>query len=118
MTDEQGTALATKNGALKGAAVSAAVAAAVYGLRRALAANEGLSLHAHDEHDERDTRRENGGSRSGSLVITALESASDHVLPLAEAQRRKPADGPPRTHPSWFASCSRASSTRSEPPPS
>jgi hypothetical protein len=66
-----------ENGALKGAAVSAAVAAAVYGLRKAAtAANE------RDQHEQSD---ESGLARSGSLVITALESASDHVLPLAEA---------------------------------
>ena len=75
MTDEQETALATKDGALKGAAVSAAVAAAVYGLRKATAAA------TEREHEQ----SENGLARSGSLVITALESASDHVLPLAEA---------------------------------
>jgi hypothetical protein len=77
VTDEQETALATKDGALKGAAVSAAVAAAVYGLRKAAAAA--------NERDQQEQSDENGLARSGSLVITALESASDHVLPLAEA---------------------------------
>ena len=76
MTDEQETALATKDGALKGAALSAAVAAAVYGLRKAAAA-----ANEREEHEQ----SENGLGRSGSLMITALESASDHVLPLAEA---------------------------------
>ena len=66
MTDEQtGGALATKEGALTGAAVSAAVAAAVYGLRKA--------------------RNENGRLRSIALTLTALESAPDALLPLAEA---------------------------------
>lgn len=66
MADEQtGGALAKKDGALAGAAVSAAVAAAVYGLRKA--------------------HTENGRPRSVSLVMSALESASDSLLPLAEA---------------------------------
>ena len=66
MTDEQtGGALVKKDGALAGAAVSAAVAAAVYGLRKS---------HA-----------ENGRPRSLALVMSALESASDSLLPLAEA---------------------------------
>jgi hypothetical protein len=77
VTDEQETALATKDGALKGAAVSAAVAAAVYGLRKAVAAQT--------ERDEEETSGKNGHTRSGPLLITALESASDHILPLAEA---------------------------------
>ena len=65
MTDEHsGGALAKKEGALAGAAVSAAVAAAVYGLRKA---------------------REDGRPRSVSLALTALESAPDSLLPLAEA---------------------------------
>ena len=77
MTDEHEIALATKDGALKGAAVSAAIGVAVYGLRKALAErDEGLSLPLSDK---------NGRSRSGSLVVTAVESASDHLLPLAEA---------------------------------
>jgi len=68
MPDEQGAALATKDDVLKGAAASAAVGVAVYGLRKAL--TEG---------------GENGRRRSGSVLITALESASDSILPLAEA---------------------------------
>jgi len=68
MPDEQGGALATKDDVLKGAAASAAVGVAVYGLPKALA--EG---------------GENGRRRSGSVLITALESASDSILPLAEA---------------------------------
>ena len=65
MTDEHsGGALAKKEGALAGAAVSAAVAAAVYGLRKA---------------------HENGRPRGVSLVLTALDSAPDSLLPLAEA---------------------------------
>lgn len=86
MADEQtGGALAKKDGALAGAAVSAAVAAAVYGLRKALAGSEGLSLHRSDGKDNEEAHSENGRPRNGSLVITALESASDSVLPLAEA---------------------------------
>jgi hypothetical protein len=66
LTDEHsGGALAKKEGALAGAAVSAAVAAAVYGLRKA--------------------RNENGRLRNIALAMTALESASDSLLPLAEA---------------------------------
>jgi hypothetical protein len=66
LTDEHsGGALAKKEGALAGAAVSAAVAAALYGLRKA--------------------HNENGRLRSIALAMTALESASDSLLPLAEA---------------------------------
>jgi hypothetical protein len=64
--EQTGGALSKKDGALAGAAVSAAVAAAaVYGLRKA--------------------HSENGRPRSIALVMTALESASDSLLPLAEA---------------------------------
>jgi hypothetical protein len=66
MADRQVGQLAKKEGVLAAAAVSAAVAAAVYGLRKAYA--------------------ENGRLHSGSsLVVAALESASDSILPLAEA---------------------------------
>ena len=65
MADEQAGPLAKKDPVLAGAAVAAAVAAAVYGLR-----------NAHGE---------NGRLRGGSLVRAALESASDSILPLAEA---------------------------------
>ena len=65
MADNQAGPLAKKDEVLAGAAVSAAVAAVVYGLRKAQA--------------------ENGRLRRGSsLVIAALESASDSILPLAE----------------------------------
>lgn len=66
MGDEQGGALAKKDDVLKGAAVSAAVGAAVYGLRKALAGSG-----------------ENGRPRT--VLITAVQSASDSILPLAEA---------------------------------
>src|SRR5689334_20025357 len=66
MKEEQtGGPLAKREGALTGAAVSAAVAAAVYGLRKA--------------------HNENGRPRSISLVMETVESASDSILPLAEA---------------------------------
>lgn len=68
MPDEQGGALAKKDDVLKGAAASAAVGAAVYGLHKALAGSG-----------------ENGRLRSGSVLSTAVESVSDSVLPLAEA---------------------------------
>jgi hypothetical protein len=68
VADEQGSALAKKDEVLKGAAASAAVGAAVYGLHKALAGGG-----------------ENGRLRSGSVLIMALESASDSLLPLAEA---------------------------------
>jgi hypothetical protein len=62
-----------ERGALVGIAASAAVGAAVYGLQKALAGGgEGRSLRRQHE-------------RGGSLVVAALESASDSVLPLAEA---------------------------------
>jgi hypothetical protein len=66
VADEQTSgAIAKKDGALAWAAVSAAVAATVYGLRKA--------------------HNENGRPHSLSLVMTALESTSDSLLPLAEA---------------------------------
>jgi hypothetical protein len=66
VTDEQTVgAMVKKDGALAGAAVSAAVAAAVYGLRK--------------------SHGENGRPRSLALVVSTLESASDSLLPLAEA---------------------------------
>jgi hypothetical protein len=68
MPDEHGGALAKKDDVLKGAAASAAVGAAVYGLHKALAGSG-----------------ENGRLRSGSVLSTAVESASDSILPLAEA---------------------------------
>lgn len=73
MPDEKAGALATKDGALMGIAISAALGAAVYGLQKALAGGgEGLSLHQPHK-------------RGGSLLVTALDSASDSVLPFAEA---------------------------------
>jgi hypothetical protein len=72
--------LVKKDEALIGAAVSAAVGVAVYGLRKALAERGGgLSLHRHDAED---APSEN--DRSGSLLVTVLESASDSLLPFAE----------------------------------
>jgi hypothetical protein len=66
LTDEHSRGpLAKKEGAIAGAAVSAAVAAAVYGLRKA--------------------HNEDGRPRSIALAMTAVESASDSLLPLAEA---------------------------------
>ena len=66
MTDEHsGGALAKKEGALAGAALSAAMAAAVYGLRKA--------------------RNEDGRLRSIAQAMTALESAPESLLPLAES---------------------------------
>lgn len=83
MADEHEGALAKKDPALWGAAVSAAVAAAAYALRKASAGSgDGLSLHPRDGEEE---RGENGRARNGSLALAALESASDSVLPLAEA---------------------------------
>ena len=86
MTEEQGKTLAKSDEVLKGAAVSAAVGAAVYGLRKALAERgEGLSLHQRDETDEAAANGKNSRPRNGSLLVTAFESASDSLLPLAEA---------------------------------
>jgi hypothetical protein len=82
VVDEQGSALAKKDGALKGVALSAAVGVAVYGLRKALAGSgAGLSLH----HADDEAHGENSRSRSGSLLTSAVESASDSLLPLVEA---------------------------------
>jgi hypothetical protein len=77
-TDMHSRALVKKDGALARAAVSATMAVAVYGLRKALAEAAGdLSSRARD--DERG-RGESGRSPLG----TAWESASDALLPLAE----------------------------------
>ena len=63
--DQTGGPLAKREGALTGAAVSAAVAAAVYGLRKA--------------------NSKDGRLRSIAQAMTVLESAPDSLLPLAEA---------------------------------
>jgi hypothetical protein len=86
VADEHEGALAKKDGALVGAGMSAAIAIAAYGLRRALAENsEGLSLPLHLERDKEKPPDRNGLARSGELVISAFESYSDSLLPLAEA---------------------------------
>jgi hypothetical protein len=71
--------LVRKDAALVSAAVSAAVGAVVYGLRKALAEGEaGLPLGRQEETAE----GESGGS--DSLLATVWESASGALLPLAD----------------------------------
>lgn len=70
--------LVTKDDALWGAAVSAAVGVAVYGLRKALAERGGLPLPQGVDRDAGEHRR------SSSMAATAWQSASDSLLPLAE----------------------------------
>ena len=82
MSEEHEGAVAKKDAALLGAGVSAAIAVA-YGLRRAFAGNvEWLSLPVHVREE---AHHRSGLASSGSLVMAALESASDSLLPLAEA---------------------------------
>lgn len=86
MTDPNDGALLKKDGALTGAAVSAAIGVAVYGLRKALAQGNsgGLSLGRRDAHDEDDERAGRLRSRNDSLLVTAWDSASGALVPLAE----------------------------------
>lgn len=85
MTDPNDGALLKKDGALAGAAVSAAIGVAVYGLRKALAERGGgLSLSGRDAHDEDDERAGRLRSRNDSLLVTAWDSASGALVPLAE----------------------------------
>jgi hypothetical protein len=75
--DTHNGALVKKDGALAGAAVSAAVGLAVYGFRKAVArGSERLRLHEQDDGDLPSTGR--------SLLVTVWESASDALVPLAE----------------------------------
>lgn len=74
------TPLVKKDGALTGAAVSAAVGVVVYALRKVLSeGGGGLSLREPEGHDE---HRE--GESDPSLLVTVWDAASDAVLPLAE----------------------------------
>jgi hypothetical protein len=76
-TDTHDGALVKKDGALAGAAVSAAVGLAVYGLRKALAQGSArLPLIEHDEHDS--------ASTDSSVLVSVWESAADALVPLAE----------------------------------
>ena len=76
-TDTHTGALVKKDGALARAAVSAAIAVAAYGLRKALAEASELSSRERDD--------EQGHGESGrSPLVTVWESASDGLLPLAE----------------------------------
>lgn len=85
MTDQKDGALVKKDGALAGAAVSAAIGVAVYGLRKALAGSSGgLSPGRRDTHDEDDERAGHFRSRNDSLLATAWDSASGALVPLAE----------------------------------
>lgn len=82
VADEHESALAKTDPALVGAVISAALGVAAYAFHKASAGNgDGLSLLQHDE-EARDERRR---PRSDSLAVTVLESASDSLLPLAEA---------------------------------
>jgi hypothetical protein len=80
-TDKSDGALVKKDDALVGAAVSAAVGLAVYGLRKALAG--GGDHRSPSERDEQDARSEGRRPRGGAL-LTIWESGGDTLLPLAE----------------------------------
>jgi hypothetical protein len=84
-THENEDALVKKDDALVGAAVSAAVALAAYGLRKALAASdEGPPPHRRDEGDEPTELAERHSSRGAPFLLTVLDSGSDALLPIAE----------------------------------
>lgn len=86
MTDQEDGALVKKDGALAGAAVSAAIGIAVYGLRKALAEGKGgLSLGRRDSHDESGERDMYLRSPHDSLLVTVWDSASHAIVPLAES---------------------------------
>ena len=78
-TESSNGALVKRDGALAGAAVSAAVGAALYGLRRALA-ERGEAQSPLEHHGL--VERERGDGRA--LLAAAWDSASDSLLPLAE----------------------------------
>jgi hypothetical protein len=73
VTDDREGALAKTDDALAGAAVSAAVGLALYGLRKALA-----------RAAEEDSTDERSSPRSGPFLPAVLESRADALLPLAE----------------------------------
>jgi hypothetical protein len=73
-TENNNGALVKKDEALVGAAVSAAVGMAVYGLRKALAERR------RDDHGDDAPLSENG--HSDSWLVMVWESASDSLLPL------------------------------------
>ena len=74
--------LVRKDGALAGAAISAAVGVAVYGLRKALAERGGGPSHR--ELDDRAAHDHERGGLGRPLLGTVWESASEGLLPLAE----------------------------------
>jgi hypothetical protein len=58
----------------------------VYRLQKAIARNsEGRSPHHREEHNKENGGKDSDGAYGGSLLVATLESASDSVLPLAEA---------------------------------
>jgi len=77
-TDTHSGELVKKDGALAGAAVSAAVGLAVYALRKALAEGEG------GRSPRERTEERNRDEAHRPLLGTAWDSASDAVAPLAE----------------------------------
>jgi hypothetical protein len=74
-------ALVKKDDAILGAAVSAAVGAAVYGLRKAF--REAAADRQVGQHDDDYYGRDDDG-RSESMLVTVWESAFASLLPLAE----------------------------------
>ena len=80
-TDRHDDTLVRKDGALAGAAISAAVGVAVYGLRKALAERGGGPTPR--VLDDREHGHERGGI-GRPLLATVWESASEGLLPLAE----------------------------------
>jgi hypothetical protein len=87
MTDQDDGALVKRDGALAGAAVSAAIGVAVYGLRKLLAegSSGGLSLGQRGAHDADVERAGHLLVRNDSLLETAWDSASRALVPLAES---------------------------------
>lgn len=78
-TDVHNGMMVKKDGALAGAAVSAAVGVAVYGLRKALADGRRASPREQAAGDERGV-----AEHRRSLLVTVWDSASDALLPLAD----------------------------------
>lgn len=83
MTEAKDAALVKKDGALAGAAVSAAIGVAVYGLRKALAEGKGGPLLG--RRDDDGERAVHLRSRHDPLLVTAWDSASHALVPLAES---------------------------------
>jgi len=82
-TDRHNGALVKKDGPLAGAAVSAAVGLAVYGLRKALAEGRGEPSPG-EVVDREENKGEERGQVGRSWLVAAWESAPDELLSIAE----------------------------------